>query len=519
MEKEKQNKKSTKIIIGSVVALLIIGCGIISYLYLSKSTTTKTKKLYSPYELSGNNLEKFDLQFLKLENEEKNKAYSPLSIKYALEMLGEGADGSSKEQLDSVIGKYKARKYENNKNMSLANAIFIKNDYKDKIKSDYVNALKSKYNAEIVYDNFKDAKALNNWVSDKTLKLIKGIVDDDTIREKNFSLVNALAIDMEWIKKIQSEEDDIYVDYFGESYNFVIQPLELAGYTNTKFNNNKISAKSAQIGAVANKYDIVKTLGEDKIRKTVGEAYQEYLKGEICEDEEKDVNKFLDNYIENINSNYKSISSSTDFSFYDDDNVKVFAKDLKTYNGITMQYVGIMPKQNNLKDYIKSVDAKDINNIINNLKGIELSDFEEGTITEIYGTIPMFKFDYTLNLKEDLQSLGIKDVFNEKKANLSKLTKEKGIFIDNIAHKANIEFSNDGIKAGAVTEVGPAGATSCEFRYDFPVPVKKIDLTFNNPYLFLIRDKSTGEVWFTGTVYEPIEYTETDGILDNAEDE
>ena len=121
MEKEKQNKKSTKIIIGSVVALLIIGCGIISYLYLSKSTTTKTKKLYSPYELSGNNLEKFDLQFLKLENEEKNKAYSPLSIKYALEMLAEGTDGSSKEQLDSVIGKYKARKYENNKNMSLAN--------------------------------------------------------------------------------------------------------------------------------------------------------------------------------------------------------------------------------------------------------------------------------------------------------------------------------------------------------------------------------------------------------------
>lgn len=86
----------------------------------------------------------------------------------------------------------------------------------------------------------------------------------------------------------------------------------------------------------------------------------------------------------------------------------------------------------------------------------------------------MFKFDYTLNLKEDLQSLGIKDVFNEKKANLSKLTKEKGIFIDNIAHKANIEFSNDGIKAGAVTEVGPAGATSCEFRYDFPVPIKRL---------------------------------------------
>lgn len=509
MEKEKQNKKSTKIIIGSVVALLIIGCGIISYLCLSKSTTTKTKKLYSPYELSGNNLEKFDLQFLKLENEEKNKAYSPLSIKYALEMLGEGADGSSKEQLDSVIGKYKSKKYENNKNMSLANAFFVKNDYKDKINKEYVDNLKSKYNAEVIYDEFKNAKALNNWVSDKTFKLIKNMVDDETIQNSNFTLVNALAIDMDWVNKIQDHYNSFSVEYFGESYNFYVGPLLLDGYNKLKFNNNKMSANAVHFGAVANKYDIVKTLGEDKIRKTVGEAYQEYLKGEICEDEEKDVNKFLDNYIENINSNYKSISSSTDFSFYDDDNVKSFAKSLKIYNGTTLQYVGIMPKKSNLKDYIKSIDAKDISNIISNLKELELSSFEEGTITEVDGNIPLFKIDYTLNLKEDLQTLGIKDVFNSNKANLSRLTKEKGAYIDSINHKTNIEFSNDGIKAGAATEIGYGGDTSCpRFTYYYSVPVKKIDLTFDNPYLFIIRDKSTGEVWFTGTVYEPIEYTE-----------
>ena len=508
MEKEKQNKKNTKIIIGSVVALLIIGCGIISYLYLSKSTTTKTKKLYSPYELSGNNLEKFDLQFLKLENEEKNKAYSPLSIKYALEMLGEGADGSSKEQLDSVIGKYKARKYENNKNMSLANAFFVKNDYKDKINKEYVDNLKSKYNAEVIYDEFKNAKTLNNWISDKTFKLIENMVDDDAIQNSNFTLVNALAIDMDWINKIQDQYSSFSVDYSGENYGFYVGSL-LDGYYKLKFNNNKMSAKAVTFGAVANKYDIVKTLGEDKIRKTVGEAYQEYLKGEICEGEEKDVNKYLDDYIKGISSNYKNISSSTDFSFYDDDNVKSFAKDLKTYNGTTLQYVGIMPKKSSLKDYIKSVDAKDISNIISNLKGIELSSFEEGTITEVTGDIPLFKFDYNLNLKEDLQTLGIKDVFNPNKANLSRLTKEKGTYVDSIAHKTNIEFSNDGIKAAAATEVVFGGDTSCSgFTYDYPVPVKKINLTFDNPYLFIIRDKSTGEVWFTGTVYEPIEHTD-----------
>ena len=44
------------------------------------------------------------------------------------------------------------------------------------------------------------------------------------------------------------------------------------------------------------------------------------------------------------------------------------------------------------------------------------------------------------------------------------------------------------------------------FEYLYEVPVEHIDLTFDSPYLFLIRDVDTGEVWFTGTVYEPTEY-------------
>ena len=29
-------------------------------------------------------------------------------------------------------------------------------------------------------------------------------------------------------------------------------------------------------------------------------------------------------------------------------------------------------------------------------------------------------------------------------------------------------------------------------------------MTFDRPYMFLIRDKENGEVWFVGTVYEPL---------------
>lgn len=41
----------------------------------------------------------------------------------------------------------------------------------------------------------------------------------------------------------------------------------------------------------------------------------------------------------------------------------------------------------------------------------------------------------------------------------------------------------------------------CKCIYE--VPIEVIDITFNKSYMFLIRDTSTGEVWFTGTVYEP----------------
>ena len=35
------------------------------------------------------------------------------------------------------------------------------------------------------------------------------------------------------------------------------------------------------------------------------------------------------------------------------------------------------------------------------------------------------------------------------------------------------------------------------------VPVETIDVTFDKPYMYIIRDKVDGEVWFVGSVYEP----------------
>ena len=138
----KSSNKKTWIILVIVTLILIIN--IITYTIINKNNDRNKNKSDSDveidneikelnYTMSGNSLEDFDLSFLKIENSEKNKIYSPLSIKYALAMLEEGATGESKTQLSNVIGKYEAKKYINSNNMSFANAIFINNLYKKEI--------------------------------------------------------------------------------------------------------------------------------------------------------------------------------------------------------------------------------------------------------------------------------------------------------------------------------------------------------------------------------------------------
>lgn len=275
-----------------------------------------------------------------------------------------------------------------------------------------------------------------------------------------------------------------------------------------------------EIIASINNYDIVKEIGEANIRETVKNEFKKWAKS-ISEEEfkqycnkdltdsniEEEANKYLETYIPAINSNYKRVDYTTDFSIYVDNNIKVFAKDLKEYNGTTLQYIGIMPTTEDLDNYIKNIDEAEIDNIINKLKDLKVENFKSGVVTKITGYIPKFKFEYELNLQKDLQQLGITNVFEEGKANLTGICDDKDTYITGAAHKANIEFTQDGIKAAAATWIGGAGAGS-GFDYLYDVPVEEIDLTFDKPYMFLIRDKEDGTIWFVGTVYEPLLYNE-----------
>lgn len=510
VSQEKDDKSKLLIMILAII-ILVFAILAVTVPNLIKKEEEKTvivdkPELKSEYRMAGNNLQDFDINFLKLENKEVNKIYSPLSIKYALEMLSEGTEGTSKEQIENILGDYKPRKYINNQNMSFANAMFIKQLYKTEVKDEYTKNLIDKYYAEVIYDSFDSAGNINKWVSNKTFGLIDNLLDDSTVQRSNFFLVNALAIDMEWNRVIQARnmtDKGYIVTYNHEDYGASVANLMSGARPNLIFNNSSQKIESLEIGASINNYDIVTDLGRDNIKNTITKEYNEYINGNPCEENPLDTETYVEKFIKELDSNYRRIDVSTDFEFHVDEDVKVFAKDLKTYEGTTLQYVGIMPIKEKLTTFVEKTSAKEINAKLNSLKTIELNNFKTGVITKIIGYIPTFGFEYELDLKEDLKKMNVTDIFDEEKADLSSLTITKDTFIDSAIHKANIEFSNEGIKAAAATSLGGAGSSSCGFEHLYKVPVEIIDLTFDKPYLFLIRDKVTNEVWFTGTVYEP----------------
>lgn len=546
---ENQNE-SIKISLKTFILILIILAIIVVLLTLLISQKLQNSISSTNVPLSTNITEEeeviaeeFDYTFLKIENQKENKIYSPLSIKYALKMLEEASNGETKTQISKVLGNKTLNTYTSNNNLSLANSFFVRDSFNSLIKQSFINTLKTNYGAELTIDSFENAKTINNWVNEKTFGIIPQIVLDSNVTELDFALVNALAIDMDWEEKFILErgiggtypsteflhEQRVLSEdlTWAEAKSKILNVYDIINVSPNTFysENSELEISGMGIYATINNYDIINELGEENIKKIVSEEYKKFARGEEYDKEHADgdfplsedtsdegiqkaLDEFLPTYISELSSNYHKSGSSTDFSIYVDDDVKVFAKDLKEYNNTTLQYIGIMPTSLDLDSFIENINSEQINNYIYNLKDINHQNFNEGVATRIYGYIPKFNFEYNLSLMEDLKLCGITDVFDSQKADLSNMVDSNTkASINNIFHSANIEFTQDGITAAAATLIGGAGG-GAPFDYLFDVPTEEIDITFDKPYMFLIIDKETKETFFVGTVYEPLLWEE-----------
>jgi serpin B len=107
-------------------------------------------------------------------------------------------------------------------------------------------------------------------------------------------------------------------------------------------------------------------------------------------------------------------------------------------------------------------------------------------------SLPKFKFEAPLGLKDTLQALGMVDAFTDR-ADLSGIDGTRNLAISDVLHKGFVAIDEKGTEAAAATAV-IIGDTS--------VP-ELATLAVDRPFLFFIRDIPTGAILFIGRVVDP----------------
>ena len=117
---------------------------------------------------------------------------------------------------------------------------------------------------------------------------------------------------------------------------------------------------------------------------------------------------------------------------------------------------------------------------------------------EVIVSLPRFKTEQRVSLKQILSDMGMKLAFLEDKADLSGIAgKPHDLHISDVIHKAFIDVNEEGTEAAAATAV--AVATAHAVRVPEPTPEFRAD----HPFLFLIRDTRNDSILFLGRLAEP----------------
>ncbi len=110
--------------------------------------------------------------------------------------------------------------------------------------------------------------------------------------------------------------------------------------------------------------------------------------------------------------------------------------------------------------------------------------------------LPRFSANTRVKLGEQLQAMGMTDLFDDNRADLSGITTAEPLVISEVIHQANIDVVEEGTTAAAATvatgraTAGPVGPPHVVFHVD-------------RPFLYFIRERTSGAVLFMGRISDP----------------
>lgn len=176
----------------------------------------------------------FALELMKREiNDDTNTLISPYSIVQALAMTANGANGETKEQMETVLGGMPIEKLNeylytqrtsqpNNERCKIttANSIWSRDDDElISVEPDFLQKNADYYSADVFKAPFDNTTVndINSWVNDNTDKMIPKLLDEIP-DEAVMYLINAVAFDAKWLRPYRANDtvDSYFTDYKGD---------------------------------------------------------------------------------------------------------------------------------------------------------------------------------------------------------------------------------------------------------------------------------------------------------------
>ncbi len=140
----------------------------------------------------------------------------------------------------------------------------------------------------------------------------------------------------------------------------------------------------------------------------------------------------------------------------------------------------------------------DIGEVVRHLSESGMDGLPQAQRRKVITYVPRFRLENDFSLAAPLQALGVRDAFSVETADFSGMSDDpEGLFISDVVQKAFIEVNEAGTEAAAGTATMDYGSTVPR------IPPPPVEFRADRPFLFLIRDSSTGLVHFVGRYLGP----------------
>lgn len=178
------------------------------------------------------------------------------------------------------------------------------------------------------------------------------------------------------------------------------------------------------------------------------------------------------------------------FPFANMKNLKAFVVELPYGSGGKYSMLFVLPYANvKIADMYRNFATVTLKDIFNKLR----ADEDAFGLDDIDVKIPRFHISTNIVLNKPLNNMGVYDIFQPDLAKFQRVTKQN-IFVSAIIHKADIEVTESGTIASAVSTATFADRISAPSFY------------CNRPFVYFVMEKSTTTAIFSGIYSQPTVY-------------